>query len=101
MCLPIYGICAYLSGSRSYLVARVHSSHIGRGEDRLDGIILSRDRARDATVDAKDIVIDHARQRQTVEHLVALFPHLLAESLAEAGLRVVDVRKNRCMCVTE
>jgi hypothetical protein len=48
----------------------------------LRGVLLHR--ARDATVDAEDLVVDHGSEGQAIERLVAHLPELLSQRLAEA-----------------
>lgn len=37
-------------------------------------------------MDAEDIVVDHRREGQAIEHRVAAFPHFLAELFPESIL---------------
>jgi hypothetical protein len=59
-------------------VTRVHSSDVRHGKDGLNCILVIRNRTRDASVDAEDIVIDHSRERKAIKALVDLFPNTLS-----------------------
>ena len=55
-------------------------------KDLLNLILKVGNRARKASVDAVDVVVDHGRKGQAVEHTVAFFPHFFSNRSAESRL---------------
>jgi hypothetical protein len=61
-----------------------HSSDVGERENGLNFRVVLLDGARDAAVDAENVVIDDCGERKAVKSLVALFPHSLSHGRAKS-----------------
>jgi hypothetical protein len=72
-------------------VGRHHGNNVGHIENSLQLTVEAVDGSRDASVAAEDLVVNNRGERQSVKHLVALFPYVFTNLFTEAFYSIGNI----------